>query len=198
MIRHKERSENEMKELLYGNRSMIACVICYLVWWVVTFKPPAPKGSFAGSIFLIGAFLFGLGGIFLIVHAISRLSEQPAVNPFIPLWMIPAAGALFYVVSLMITSKVLHRQVTSELLIIIVWTVLELCFVSTMYRYDIIGKGALAALLAGIVVVMILSIICYLLYYNLEYVKGYYDGMIPLVLVGIMVALIDFVGWRSL
>lgn len=185
-----------MKELLYGNRSMIACIFCYLAWWIITFKPPAPKGSLIGNVFLIGAFIFGLGGVFIIIHAITRMSLVSVVNLFIPMWTIPAAGIVSYVLLLVITSKLLHRQVTSELFIIIGWTVLELCFVSTMYRCGITGKEALIGLFAGIILVSILSIICYLLYYNLEYVKGYYDGMIPLVLVGIMVVVINLVGWR--
>ncbi len=114
------------------------------------------------------------------------------------MWIIPAAGIISYVLLLAITSKLLYRQVTSELFIIIGWTVLELCFVNAMYRCGIIEKEAVVGLFAGIIVVAVLSIICYLLYYKLEYVKGYYDGMIPLVLVGIMVAIIDVVGWRSL
>ncbi len=187
-----------MNELLYGNRSMIACVLCYLAWWIITFKPPAPKGSLIGSIFLIGAFVFGLGGIFIIIHAITRMGLEQAVNPLFPIWTIPVAGLITYILLLAITSKLLHRQVTSELIIIIGWTVLELCFVSSMYRYGIAGKEALIGLFVGIIIVTALSIICYLLYYKLEYVKGYYDGMIPLVLVGIMVVIIDLVGWRSI
>ena len=187
-----------MKELLYGNRSMIACVLCYLSWWIITFKPPAPKGSLIGSVFLIGAFIFGLGGIFIIVHAITRISLDPVTELFIPMRVIPIIGIISYVLLLAITSKLLHRQVTSELFIIIGWTVLELCFVNAMYRCGISGKEAVIVLFAGIIAVAVLSIICYLLYYKLEYVKGYYDGMIPLVLVGIMVAIIDLVGWRSL
>ena len=85
-----------------------------------------------------------------------------------------------------------------DVFIIIGWTVLELCFVNAMYRCGITGKEAVVGLFAGIIVVALLSIICYLLYYKLEYFKGYYDGMIPLVLVGIMVAIIDVIGWRSL
>ncbi|MCR4655166.1 MAG: hypothetical protein K5770_02910 [Lachnospiraceae bacterium] len=180
-----------MEELIYGNRSMITCVICYLAWWIITFKPPAPKGTLTGSLFLIGAFIFGIGGIFLIAHAMIRLMEREIINPFIPMWIIPVAGILFYVILLVLSSGLLHRPVTSELLIIIIWTVLEICFVGTMYRYGFIENGVLSALIAGIIIVTIISMICYLLYYKLEYVKGYYDGMVPLMLTGIMMAVIN-------
>ena len=180
-----------MKVLIYGNRSMIACVVCYLLWWIITFKPPAPKSSLTGSVFLMGAFLLGLGGIFVISHGIIRMSDSQVVNPFIPLWLIPVAGIALYAVLLYITSSLLRRQVTSELFIIIGWTVLETCLVCTMYRYGVIRTGKLAALTIGIMIVSVLSIICYLLYYRLEYVKGYYDGMIPLILTGIMMVIIN-------
>lgn len=180
-----------MKALLFGNRSMIACVICYLSWWIITFKPPAPKNSPAGNVFLMGAFLFGIGGIFVISHGILRMVDRQVVNPFIPTWMIPVAGIGVYAILLFITSSLLHRQVTSELFIIIGWTVLETCLVCTMFKYGIVRKEQLIALMFGIIVVMVLSIICYLLYYKLEYVKGYYDGMAPLVLTGIMMVIIN-------
>ncbi len=180
-----------MKELLYGNRSMIACVVCYLLWWIITFKPPAPKSSPAGSVFLMGAFLFGVGGIFVIVHGIIRLADSPVVNSFVPLWTIPVFGIALYAALLYITSSLLHRQVTSELFIIIGWTVLEACFVGTMFRYGAIRSEQLTAMLIGIIIVTVLSIICYLLYYRLEYVKGYFDGMIPLILTGLMMVIMD-------
>ena len=186
-----------MKELLYGNRSMIACVICYLGWWIITFKPPAPKGTIMGSLFLIGAFIFGLGGIFVIVHAMIRLTEQDIVNSFVPMWSIPAAGIISYFLLLLISAKLLHRQVTSELLIIIIWTILEVCFVGTMYRYGFTGKGSLIGLIIGIIAVTVISMICYMLYYKLEYVKGYFDGMIPLILTGIMMIVINIVGQQG-
>lgn len=180
-----------MKELLYGNRSMIVCVICYLAWWIITFKPPAPKGTLTGSLFLIGAFIFGIGGIFMIVHAMTRMEGQDIVNPFMPVWIVPVAGIISYVILLVLSSKLLHRQVTSELLIIIIWTVLEICFVITMYRYGFIGNGVLSVLIAGIIAVTVISMICYMLYYKLEYTKGYYDGMVPLILTGIMMVVIN-------
>lgn len=180
-----------MKELLYGNRSMIACVCCYLAWWIITFRPPAPKGSLMGSVFLLGAFLSGVGGIFLIVHGIINMTDKPAVNSFIPVWIIPVLGIIAYMVLLFVSANLFHRQVTSELFIIVGWTVLELCLVGTLYRYGAIGRGNLVAYITGIIIVAVVSMVCYLLYYDLEYVKGYIDGMIPLILTGIMMVIIN-------
>ena len=180
-----------MKELLYGNRGMIACVCCYLAWWIITFRPPAPKGSLMGSICLLGAFLFGVGGIFLIVHGIINMADKPVVNSFIPVWIIPVLGIIAYMVLLFVSANLFHRQVTSELFIIVGWTVLELCFVGTLYRYGAIGRGNPAAYITGIIIVTVVSMVCYLLYYDLEYVKGYIDGMIPLILTGIMMVIIN-------
>lgn len=180
-----------MKELLYGNRSMIACVCCYLAWWIITFRPPAPKGSLMGSVFLMGAFLSGIGGIFLIVHGIINMADKPVANSFIPVWIIPVLGIIAYMILLFISANLFHRQVTSELFIIVGWTVLELCFVGTLYRYGAIGRGNLAANITGIIIVTVVSMVCYLLYYDLEYVKGYIDGMIPLILTGLMMYIIN-------
>ncbi len=182
-----------MKEILYGNYSMIACVICYLAWWGITFKPPAPESSLIGNAFLAGAFVFGLAGIFTIIHAITKMMTQPETHRFISLKAIMIAGIVSYIVLLMVSSKLLHRQVTSELFIIIGWTVLELCLVGTVYRFGNMVITSLTALFAGIIVAAVLSLVCYLLYYKLEYVKGYYDGMIPLILTGVMMVIINVV-----
>ena len=119
------------------------------------------------------------------------MADKPAVNPFIPVWIIPVLGIISYMVLLFVSANLFHRQVTSELFIIVGWTVLELCLVGTLYRYGIIGRGNLAAHITGIIIVTVLSMVCYLLYYDLEYVKGYIDGMIPLILTGVMMVIIN-------
>ena len=35
------------------------------------------------------------------------------------------------------------------------------------------------------------SLVCYLLYYHLDSVRGYYDGMIPLVIVAVMTVVVS-------
>ena len=119
------------------------------------------------------------------------MADKPAVNPFIPVWIIPVLGIISYMILLFVSANLFHRQVTSELFIIVGWTVLELCIVGTLYRYGAIGRGNLAAYITGIIIVTVLSMVCYLLYYDLEYVKGYIDGMIPLILTGIMMVIIN-------
>ncbi len=76
---------------------------------------------------------------------------EQVVEPFIRMWIIPVIGIISYILLLVITSKLLHRQVTSELFIIVGWTVLELCFVNAMYRCSVAGKQAVIGLIAGII-----------------------------------------------
>lgn len=94
-------------------------------------------------------------------------------------------GIVLYILLLFWTSYLMHRQVTTELLLIIGWGMLVFCEMNTLY-----GSHAFtsAAAIIGCVVAaifVITSMVCYLAYYDLEPMKGFYDGMIPLILVGI-------------
>ena len=73
-------------------------------------------------------------------------------------------------------------MVTSELLIITAWAVLELCVVNTLYRCENLVSGTAVRLSVWILAAALVSLVCYLLYYRLPYTAGYIDGCIPLVL----------------
>ena len=86
----------------------------------------------------------------------------------------------------------MHRQVTTELILIVGWTVLEISALDTMQCFNSLGgittKTALI-LMAVVIVMAVASMVAYLLYYGLDAVKGYIDGMIPLILIaGTMIA----------
>lgn len=172
--------------LLYGNWLMVICACFYLAWWMITFKPPAPEGTPVGSVCLTLAFLSGLGGLVWCIRVLNMPVET--VHPgFSSLW-IAAGGVVAYIILLAGTGVLLHRQVTSELLIITGWAVLELCLVNYWHQMgnlsDVRGMQISVIILAAAIV----SLICYLLYYKLPYEKGYIDGCIPLGLVAVVMA----------
>ncbi len=178
-----------MTKILTGNWLMVICNVFYLAWWLITFKPPAPKGNFIGTICLIGAFLTGLTGLFF--TATGMTNDEEIVRSGIPGVVILIAGMVMYAVLLLITRTLFHRQVTSELFIIVGWGVLEAALCNYLYALGRFSVKEAFIYVAVILLAAIISLICYVLYYELPYVKGYIDGCIPLMLCMVVMVLLN-------
>lgn len=164
-------------ELFAGNALLLLCSICYLIWWVIAFRPDSGGGAGGGGIFLAFAFLTGISAMILMSASIRTLSKD---SKALSVTFILLGAAFLYVILLLITALVFHRQVTSELLIIHVWAAVELCTIWVLYgtgRFAI-GRTAVLATLVGLATVA--SLICYLLYYRLDGIASYRNGMVPL------------------
>lgn len=188
--------EHPIRTLLTGNWTMALCGVFYLAWWIVVFRPPKPRSVPAGWALLALAFLTGITGLYLMGRTLTE--PFPDAHPGIRgLWIV-LTGAVAYVLLLAGTTFIFHRQVTSELLIIVAWTVLELCAVNFLYRYGGLSQGA-SWTLAGIVLASALaSLVCYLLYYRLPYTAGFIAGCFPLALAVVTIALINLTAARIL
>ena len=188
--------EHPAKVLLTGNWIMALCGVFYLAWWVAAFRPPKPRSTPVGWVLLALAFLAGMAGFYLMGRTLVEPVSE--VNPGVPGRWITLTGAVAYAVLLAGTTLIFHRQVTSELLIIVAWTVLELCTVSFLYRCGGL-RNAAAWTLAGIVLAAaVASLICYLLYYRLPYTPGFIVGCIPLALAVLTIALVNLTAARTI
>ena len=192
--RHGRMKENgdEITMLEIGNWLMVLCAAFYLAWWRITFHPPAPAGTPIGKICLLLAFVTGLAGLSLAVISMNSVSGEKAKTG-IPGIAIVIGGEITYVVLLALSSRLFHRQVTSELLIIVIWTVLELCALNSWYRHGKLFQFSSIILAGLVIVVAAASLICYLQYYRISYEKGYLIGSVPLLLTAIIMVVINLV-----
>ena len=186
-----------VRDLLTGNWIMALCGCFYLAWWIVVFKPPKPKSGPAGWVLLSLAFLTGIVGVYIMVKSLMT-PIQEARPGMISNFKIIIAGAVVYALLLILTVRFFHRQVTSELLIIIAWAVLEFCAVNFLYRCDNINIIT-ALLLAGIITAAVLAgLICYILYDRLPYAESFIDGCVPLILAVLTIVLINITAARAI
>ena len=179
-----------MSKIRIGNWLMVICSIFYLAWWLIVFRPPAPKSSFIGNILLILAFVSGIGGLFFTIREMTVPTEEmhnEGINGII----IIMSGIVLYMVLLLMTKTMFHRQVTSELFIITGWVVLEAAICNYMYAMGVFSVKKAAILAVVVLITGLISLVCYVLYYDLPYVKGYIDGCIPLALVMVVMTLIN-------
>lgn len=169
-----------MKQLLAGNGALILCAAFYLAWWVLAFKPEgAVKGLKSGWL-LLPAVAFGVLALVLICEGISLAPDGAELFP--PL-SVAGAGAFLYILLLVATGLLMKRPVTAELFLIVGWATLAVCEAGALLALGGCGRPLAFALVAAHVLMFIISLVCYLLYYKLDEVKGWYDGMVPLAFV---------------
>ena len=163
-------------KILLGNLLFAACCIVYLVWWSVAFRPgfSAPM-VLKGSLFLITAAL-GIAGLAMIANGCAQ-TESP-----VRFLHIIAAGAVVYVVLLVLTNVLMHRQVTTELMLIVFWASMEICACGALCGEGVFSGKVFAVLAVIVLAAAAAGMICYLKYYDLEPMKAFYDGMVPLIL----------------
>lgn len=173
------------KQILWSNILFIICCAFYLAWWLLAFRPTgAIKGIKTGWL-LIPAFITGIVAVTQAVKGIQSASIDVALFPskYI-LW----GGIAAYFILVAVTGLLFKRPVTTELFLIDGWAMLVLLEINVLYGIGQFSQGLSVIFVIVIVVATLISIICYVLYYNLGVREGYFDGMIPLLLAALVMS----------
>lgn len=129
-------------------------------------------------VFLVLTALFGIMGTESTIIGMNAI--RPVRKPLVPGWTICVAGIALYAVLFFVTGKLMNRPVTTELLLITGWLVLELCMVNSLAA----GGMAHSRIVWMIVIILaswVISMILYMVYYHMEEQKAYYAAMVPLI-----------------
>lgn len=178
--------KKEVPEMLFfGNLSFTLCCVFYLIWWSVAFRPDTPAPKTLSALLFTLTVIFGLVGLCLIIGGMNSADTDKRL---FPVYAVVAAGIIVYILLLALTSSLLHRQITTELILIVGWGMLALCEINTFYGTGRLGFPAAVVICVVVAAVMLASLICYIAYYNLEAHKAYIDGMLPLIMTGTMMA----------
>lgn len=174
-------STNEWK-IFIGNALMIATSLFYILWWRASFWNPA-----AGGIFISLAIITGLASVAIIAVSALEATTRGLSESIIILAALPLYVALFF-----ITTGPLHRPLTSELLIIIVWAVAEFSAVNLLYscrRFNLAGAIAGTAIVSAAVIA---GLVCYVRYYTFpaNSTERFWQGIYPLTIDGGAVAIL--------
>lgn len=173
--------QTELHSLAVGHGLMALCCVLYLAWWCMFFRPrpESPQGLEygVGVALILGAVVAGLFGVVRMGGAVSAV---PGGVPAVVLW--PAA-IVAYVLLAVFTTHLFNRPITTELLLIVAWTALEIACVGALFA---VGRTGLAtALLVLVVVACIGALVCYVRYYQLTDWPAFFDGCGPLVAIGL-------------
>lgn len=173
------------KQIVIGNILFIVCCGFYLAWWLLAFKPDSAITGIKTGWLLLPACFAGLLGVIL---ALSGILAKTPGRPLLPRGFILFGGIALFCILLAVTVLLLRRPATSELLLIVGWSMLAVAEINTLFGAGFFSHRLSVGFLTGIGVVLIVSLVCYTLYYRLDSRAGYIDGMIPLILGGLTMA----------
>lgn len=184
------------KQLMWGHVLLLVCAVLYLIWWCIFFRPNVQVRSGALRVFGIACILVaavaGIAGVVLNCLGISGLPALPTAvgRVHVGIWPFVVGGIAVYIVLAALTSQVLQRPITTELLLIVMWVTLELCALTMLYSSGALGATAFIVLAIIMLVLFIADMACYLAYYHLPPMHAFIDGTVPLIAVAVFSAVV--------
>ena len=167
-----------MKTIITGQILLILCCIVYLIWWYRGFRPGiyvSRAGGVNGALLLI-TMVLGFAGVVV---------------------MIVICGIATYFILLVVTKVFFNRVVTTELFLIVGWTMLETIVADRLYAIGSLGGKSFSAIIVIIAAAFMIGIVLYVAYYRMEEMRAFYAAMVPLVVDAIaMSAMIGIVACR--
>ena len=166
--RLKHEGDTLMRRVMIGQMLLILCCIFYLIWWYRGFTA-----------------VLGLAGIFI------SMTHIPAVTkPQIDSSVIVLGGIVLYIGLLLVTRLVFRRIVTTELILIVGWTVLELTVINRLNAAGYLSEGKFFAICIVIAIAFLISMVLYVAYYRMEEMKAFYAAMVPLITESVAMAML--------
>ena len=165
-----------MRGILTGQIFLIICFIFYMIWWYRGYRPgtSVKRARGANGLLLLLTAGFGIAGI-----AFS-LSGGPVEAPRIQPGLIAIAGAAAYILLLIVTRAIFHRKVTTELILIVGWTALEVQVVNVLTAMGKLTNADFDIMCVALGLAFIISLALYVAYYRMDEVKAFYAAMVPL------------------
>ena len=164
--------------MIVGNYVLIGCCAVYLVWWSIAFNPRFSPSLAPKVILFLVTLALGIVSIVMIIGGITGAHTAPAI----PNFAVCIVGIVVYIVLLFLSSKLFHRQVTTELILIVGWLVLQCCLINTLFASGALPLEKALIACAVVFVMAIVGMVCYLWYYRLDEMPAFFIGMVPLIL----------------
>lgn len=175
--------------VMSGQILLVVCSIIYIVWWAISFRPGQQvnrAGGFRGILLLITA-VSGMAGVYLSVKGLNSL---PTAGEKLNGLGICLSGVILYFAAMVVTMRFFSRPVTTELILITGFLVLELCMVNGLNASGNLSDTCFTVMLVANIATYIIGMILYVLYYRVEAWRAFYLAMVPLIVDGISALLL--------
>lgn len=190
------------QKIVQGQISLIVCCLLYIVWWVIAFHPHATRmNKIQGNIPLLFVLVtaglgldYASGGIYTICQdGIGSLVTSPIVASVATgiVVVLMVAGVVAYALLAIGSVKILRRKLTSELLFMTMWTVLEIIIIEVV-EITRIGMAEVSKFPSVVVIAFstCVGLGCYLGYYKLPPWPAFYLAMVPLIVDALAMAFV--------
>lgn len=164
--------------IIRGQIFLILCCVFYLVWWYRGYHPDITVSRTGGAngILLLLTAAFGITGVLFSMTPVSAVNEEK-ISPLAILF----CGIIGYVVLFLITRFGFNRVVTTELFLIVGWTMLELSVINRLNAAGSLSDQRFAVMCCVLAAAFIISMVLYVAYYRMEPMRAFYFAMVPLV-----------------
>ena len=180
-----------MKTIITGQILLILCCIVYLIWWYRGFRPGiyVSRAGGVNGVLLLITMILGFSGVVFSLMLVEKIRE-----PLVSQGMTVICGIAAYFILLVVTKVFFNRIVTTELFLIVGWTMLETIVADRLYAIGSLGSNRFLAIIVIIAAAFLIGIVLYVAYYRMEEMRAFYAAMVPLVVDAIaMSALIGIV-----
>jgi hypothetical protein len=169
--------------ILAGHLLIVLVGVFWSVYWARDFATEASGAPPPSGLLVLAALVCGFGAFIVIPVSIPALPLGAVSMPF-PLSSIPLWGTAFFVLWFLASTLLFRRPVTSELLLIPLWALLEAVALYALASSGWLG-GRQTALLAALTAVALLAgLVCYILHYRLGEHGRYVNGLVPYGFIG--------------
>ena len=181
-----------MRQIIIGQILMVICCVFYLIWWYLGYRPNTQvdrAGGINGVLLMLTA-AFGIAGLIL-----SLMPVEETASKSYPQVFIAVGGIAAYIILMIITKYGFQRIVTTELFLIVGWTMLEMSLLNRLGGSGLLVGKKLVTMYGVIAFAFIISMILYVAYYRMEEMKAFYAAMIPLVTEGLSMGVLVVLLW---
>ena len=167
-----------MKTIITGQILLILCCIVYLIWWYRGFRPGIHVSRAGGvnGVLLLITMVLGFAGVVFSLMPVEKIRE-----PLVSQVIIVVCGIAAYFILLVVTKVLFNRVVTTELFLIVGWTMLETVVADRLYAIGSLGGKSFSAIIVIIAAAFLIGIVLYVAYYRMEEMRAFYAAMVPLV-----------------
>jgi hypothetical protein len=174
-----------------GQILLVVTCLLYLAFWYHGYRPDEAVSRTKGitGLFLLLTTGAGLGGTVLTLDGLNAFPKPGAVSGS----LLIGGAVVLYLVLMGVTGIFFSRPVTTELLLIVLWALLEACMLSTLQGNGILTDGKLVFCLILLVGALVFSLILYIAYYRMDPWPAFWWAMGPLISEAVVMAVYVFV-----
>lgn len=176
-----------MRQIIIGQILLIICCVFYCFYWYTGYNPNnqvSRSEGIVGTLLMLTAF-FGVAGLLFCFMPSSETSDTQYRQLYIIL-----GGIAAYIILLFVTKYGFQRIVTTELFLIVGWTMLEFSILNRLSGSSLLIGPKLIAIYLVIILAFVISMILYVAYYRMEEMKAFYAALVPLITEAISMAVL--------